>query len=229
MATEHKKDSKTSIQRVDVMSSANNSTCGPGCACGSPSGKNGKALKVAVFLVVVVAVAAILVFKTNGLTQNTTSSATNEFANVLAKTEPSANSAGQPGALGTPVSAIGDLNKVAADLDTVFLLIPTKDNAPAMKETGSALATVATTLHGKDIKTGAFVLQTNSSDYTDVAAMMTPPGIMVLTKGKGMGIVSNGITEENLMQAYVASTSGGCGTGCGPKGCPTSAAPAKKN
>lgn len=42
-----------------------------------------------------------------------------------------------------------------------------------------------------------------------------------------MGMVSGGITETNLMQAYVASTRGGdCGAGCGPKGCPTNAAPA---
>jgi len=232
MTIENKENSDKPSETVGLTSAVSDPACGPSCDCGKPSANGSSKLKIAVCLMVAVTVGAILLFKATGVTRTTTGIGANEFPNVLAKTEAkaAANSAGQQSEPGTPVSAIGDLNSVAADLDTAFLLIPSKDNGPAMKETGVALAAVEKTLRTQDIKTGTFVLQTTSTDYADVTAQMTAPGIMVLTKGKGVGIVSNGITEENLMQAYVASTSGGgCGTGCGPKGCPTSAAPPKKN
>ena len=48
-----------------------------------------------------------------------------------------------------------------------------------------------------------------------------------MSKGKGVGSVSGGITEEKILQAYVASSrAGGCGpSGCGPSssGCGPSA------
>lgn len=232
MTAENKENSDKSSEMVELTSPANDPACGPGCDCGKPTGNGSSKFKVAVCLVVVVAVGAILLFKATGVTRTAPGVGTNEFPNIFAKAEATApaNSAGQQSEFGSPVSAIADLNTVAADLDTAFLLIPSKDNGPAMKETAMALAAVKKTLRTQDIKTGTFVLQANSVDYTDVTSQMTAPGIMVLTKGKGVGIVSNGITEENLMQAYVASTSGGgCGTGCVPKGCPTSAAPPKKN
>ena len=232
MTAENKENSDKPSETVGLTSAVSDPACGPDCDCGKPSGNGNSKLKVVACLVVVVAVGAILLFKATGVTRTATGIGTNSFPNVFAKTEAKApaNSAGQQSEFGTPISAIGDLNSVAADLDTAFLLIPSKDNGPAMEETAVALAAVEKTLRTQDVKTGTFVLQATSTDYTDVTAQMTAPGIMVLTKGKGVGIVSNGITEENLMQAYVASTSGGgCGTGCGPKGCPTSAAPPKKN
>jgi hypothetical protein len=43
---------------------------------------------------------------------------------------------------------------------------------------------------------------------------LTLPGILVMSKGRGMGAVSGEITEEKLLQAYVASSrAGGCCSG----------------
>jgi hypothetical protein len=106
---------------------------------------------------------------------------------------------------------------VADKLDTVFLVIPSKDNSPTVKETVTLLASAERTLNAKGLSAGIFTLQASSPDYPDVAAKVTPPGIAVLSKNGGIGFVSGGISESNLMQAYVASTRKG---GCGPGGCP---------
>ena len=79
------------------------------------------------------------------------------------------------------------------------------------------LASVERTLNAKGLSTGIFTLKTSSPDYPDVAAKVALPGIAVLSKGGGIGFVSGGISETNLMQAYVVSTRSG---GCGPGGCP---------
>jgi hypothetical protein len=168
-------------------------------------------------MIVVVAVAGILIFKTTNAKQN---GATSGFPSSLTSSGTVINSSGQQGGSGAALAAIADLNKVADKLNTVFIVIPSKDNAPTSKETGVVLASVERNLNAKGLSTGIYTLQATSPDYPDVAAKVTPPGIAILTKGAGIGFVSGGISESNLMQAYVASARKG---GCGPGGCPPSA------
>ena len=54
-----------------------------------------------------------------------------------------------------------------------------------------------------------------------IASQLALPGMLVMCKGGGIGSVSGEITEEKILQAYVASTrASGCGaSGCGPDGC----------
>ena len=185
--------------------------CAPGCVCEKPVGNGSSKIKVAVCLIVIVAVGGILLFKTTSAKQNP--------GTITKSKGPVLNSSGQPGGSGAPLAAIADLNTVADKLDTVFLVIPGKDNAPTTKETSAVLASVERTLNAKGLSTGIFTLQAASPDYPDVAAKVTPPGIAVLSKRGGIGFVSGGVSESNLMQAYVASTRTG---GCGPSGCPPS-------
>jgi len=200
--------------------------CGPGCGCGEPDGKGNKKKNIAICLVVLVAIGGILLFKTTNAKQTTSGTGTTGYSstNFAAKIKgPVLNSAGQKGGSGASLSAISELDTVAAQLDTVFLVIPGKDSAPSTKETGSALASVEGTLNAKGLSTGIYTLQSDSPDYPDVAAKVAAPGIAVLTKGRGIGYVSSGgISESNLMQAYVASTLGG---GCCPPGGGNAAAP----
>ena len=217
MTTESNKNDDNSSEHEKAESPETASACGPGCDCGEPSSKGNTKLKIAICLVVVIAVAGILVFKTTNALQNPFLSGTNGFSNSLAGKGAVTNSSGQQGGSGAPISAIADLNKVADKLNTVFLVIPSKDNAPTSKKTGVVLASVERTLNAKGLSTGIFTLKATSTDYPDVAVKVTPPGIAVLSKGGGIGFVSGGISESNLMQAYVASTRGG---GCGPSGCP---------
>jgi hypothetical protein len=221
MTTDANKNDDKPSETGDAESTGNFPGCGPECGCGEPADKGNSKIKIAICLVVVVAVCGILLFKTTSARQNAPGFLKSGFSNPFATKGKGVvlNSAGQQGGSGASLSAIAELNTVAAKLDTVFLAIPSKDNAPTTKETGAALAAVERTLNAKGLSTGIFTLQTASPDYTDVAAKMTPPGIAILTKGRGIGFVSGGISETNLMQAYVASTRGG---GCGPGGCPPS-------
>jgi hypothetical protein len=195
--------------------------CMPGCACEKPVGKDTSKSKVVVCLIVLVAVGGILLFKTTNTRRNSVTVATGGFPGAWgAKSNGRVlTSSEQPGGSGAPLAAIADLNTVADKLDTVFLVVLGKDNAPPTKETGAVLASVERTLNAKGLSTGIFTLQAASPDYPDVAARVTPPGIAVLSKRGGIGFVSGGISESNLMQAYVASTRTG---GCGPGGCPPS-------
>ena len=193
------------------------STCEPGCSCEKSTDKGNNKIKLAVCLVVLMAVAGILIFKTTNAKQDSSLSGSNGFSNPRAGKGTVTNSSAQKGGSGASLSAIAELNTVADKLDTVFLVIPSKDNVPTGKETVALLTSAERTLNAKGLSTGIFTLQTSSPDYPDVAAKVTPPGIAVLSKGGGIGFVSGGISESNLMQAYVASTRKG---GCGPGGCP---------
>jgi hypothetical protein len=215
MTTETSENGTKPPETGDAESAGEFPSCDPGCDCGEPTGKGNSKLKVAMCLVVVVAVAAILIFKTTNVRQTPSLSGANEFSTPLAKKGAVTSSSGQQGGSGAQLSAIADLNTIADKLDTVFLIIPGKENVPASKETGSVLASVERILNRKGLSTGIFTLKTTSPDYPDVTAKVTPPGVAVLSKGGGIGFVSGTMSETKLMQAYVASTSGG---GCCPPG-----------
>ena len=219
MTTEPSKNDNDSAEQKKAVSSETASACGSGCACGEPVSKNNTKLKIAVCLVVIVAVAGILIFKSTNALQSSSLTGTNGFSNQFATASKGAvtNSAEQKGGSGASLSAIAELNTVADKLNTVFLVIPSKDNNPTSKETVTVLASVERTLNSKGLSTGIFTLKTSSADYPEVAAKVTPPGIAVLSKGGGIGFVSGKMSESNLMQAYVASARKG---GCGPSGCP---------
>lgn len=217
MSAESSKNDNDSTDQEKAVSPETASACESGCSCGEPAGKGNNKIKIAICLVVMVAVAGILVFKTTNAKKDSTLSGSNGFSNPFAGKGNVTNSSAQKGGSGASLSAIAELNSVADKLNTVFLVIPSKDNATASKETVTLLASVERTLNAKGLSTGIYTLQTSSPDYPDVAAKVTPPGIAVLSKNAGIGFMSGGISESNLMQAYVASTRKG---GCGPGGCP---------
>jgi len=123
--------------------------------------------------------------------------------------------------IGDFVDSLGSLNKVAVNQDAVFVFLPAKSDATVAKETDKAVEAVKRTLESKNIRIGLYTLQSGSPEYTNIAAQLSLPGMLVLSKGRGMGAVLGEITEEKLLQAYVASTrAGGCGpAACGPSGC----------
>lgn len=118
------------------------------------------------------------------------------------------NSSKQEGGCGAPLAGIKELTAVAADMDTVFILVPTKDNAPFPQESIAVVNAVEKTLNGKGVSTGVYTLQTTSPDHAKIAAKLALPGIAVLTKTKHSGYVSGTITEATLMQAYITSSVG---------------------
>lgn len=243
--------------------------CGPGCACGTPSG-SGK-LKMVVSLIVLLAVASILIYRASSkgnapnvpvpaggaafafaqpapsVTPETAeqppASAMPDAANQqaagsmpAATTQPSASAtpaaATQPSANATPDAAKADqkvgeyleslsaLNRVAISQDAVFVFIPAPKNELADAKTNTAVLAAQRTLKAAKITLGLYTLRSSSPDYAGISAQVQAPAILVASKGKGMAAVSGDVTEDKLLQAFMAtSRAGGCGpasSGCGP-------------
>jgi hypothetical protein len=201
--------------------------CGPGCDCGKPSGN--KKAKVAICLVVLLAICGIFVYKAQSAKQNPQDNTKAEFAapilNQATGQEPAVKAVGDPKKVGEFIDSLASLNTVAANQDAVFVYVPASENETISKETLNAIASAGQKLKSSDIKLGLYTLRFSpSKEYASIASQLTLPGMLVMSKGKGTGTVSGEITEGKLLQAYVASSragggccpSGGSSAGCSP-------------
>ena len=208
--------------------------CGPGCGCGTPSGN--RKSKLAVSLLMLLAVASIFIYKASAAKNNASNNTPTQapvafaFAPPLPTTMPEA--ATQPSVLAMPEVAKADqkvgeyleslsaLNKVAIDQDAVFVFIPALKNDLADDKTNTAVLAAARTLKTAKITLGLYTLRSSSPEYAAISAQVQAPAILVATKGKGMTAVSGDVTETKLLQAFMTSSrAGGCGpasSGCGP-------------
>ena len=219
------------------MEEIKSQVCAPGCSCGKPSGN--KKLKAVICLIVLLAVCGILVYKAKGAKQITSTVTETGFAAPLAneavppavdKQEPAVKPAAVESnkRIGGFLDSLGSLNKVAADQDVVFVFVPAKGSDTADKKTVDAIMSAEQKLKSNGVRIGLYTLQPGSPDHTDLAAQLNSQGMLVMSKGRGMGSVSGEITETKILQAYVTSSrAGGCGpsSSCGPstKGCGPSA------
>ena len=192
--------------------------CGPGCDCGKPSGN--KKAKTVICLIVLLAVCGIFIYKTIGAKQSTPASTGTAFAapilNQATGQEPAVKAVEDKKNVGELLDSLASLNKVAVNQDTVFVFIPAKGNDIVSKEITDAIASAEQKLKSSGVSIGLYTLQSSSPEYANIAAQVPPPGILIMSKGRGMGAVSGGITETKILQAYVASSRAG---GCGPSGC----------
>jgi len=212
--------------------------CGPGCACGTPSG--GKRMKIAVSLIMLLVVASIFIYKAVAAKDNgsNNTAAKGDAAFRLAQPAPSTmpRAESQPSGTATPDAAkagqkVGEyleslsaLNKVAINQDAVFVFIPAAKNDLADDKTNTAVLAAQRTLKSNKITLGLYTLPTSSPDYSGISAQVKAPAILVACKGKGMAAVSGDVTEQKLLQAFMASSSAG---GCGPSDCGPSSADCK--
>ncbi len=205
--------------------------CGPGCDCGKPSGN--KKAKTVIFLIVLLAVCGIFVYKANSAKQtaqdNTTAAFAAPIVNQANGQEPAVKSIEEKKNVGEFLDSLASLNKVAINQDGVFVFIPANGNETIRKETTDAIASAEQKLKSKGTRLGLYTLKFSpSKEYADIAKQLPLPGILVMSKGRGIGTVSGEITETKLLQAYVASSRAGgcCPTGGGSSGCnPSSPAP----
>ncbi len=199
-------------------------------------------MKIVVSVLVLLAIAGIFIYKTASAKTDGSSNTSPKqdaafaFAQSAPSTAPVAES--QPSAVATPDAATPDvaktgqkigedleslaaLNKVALSQDAVFIFVPASSNMLADDKTSAAVLAAERTLITNKIVLGLYTLQTNSPNYSAIAAQVQAPAILVACKGKGMAAVSGEITENKLLQAFTASSrAGGCGpSGCGPSGC----------
>ena len=118
--------------------------------------------------------------------------------------------------VGENLESLSALNKVAANQDAVFVFIPTAKNDLADAKTNTAVLAAQQALKASKITLGLYTLSASSPDYSGISKQVQVPAILVATKGKGMAAVSGDVTEQKLLQAFVASSNAG---GCGPSGC----------
>lgn len=217
--------------------------CGPGCDCGNPSGSKG--LKVAICLIVLVAVGSIFAYKAMNEESATPVVTATAFAapiaNEASQQKPDAAAKAVEGketaaqsideqkatvkaveekkSVGDSLDSLASLNTVAINQDAVFVFLPAKGSDLVGKETTDAIASAEQNIKkATGAKIGLYTLKSGSPEYTNIAAQLSLPCMLVISKGRGMGTVSGGITEEKILQAYIASSRAG---GCGPSGCGT--------
>jgi cytochrome c biogenesis protein CcdA len=226
-------NNKTNDRKEQGMEKEITENCGPGCDCKKPSGNT--KVKAAVCLVVLLAVCGIFVYKTTGAKQQSIPvvtetafvapvvAANEQKAEVptIEKQEPAVNPVEDEKIVGVSLDSLAALNKVAMSQDAVFIFVTTKGLNIANKEDVDAIASARKKIESTGVKIGLYTLQSSSTDYANIASQVTPPCMLVMSKGKGAGSVSGGITEDKILQAYVASSrAGACGpSGCGPSGC----------
>jgi len=192
--------------------------CGPGCDCGKPSGN--KKAKAVICLIVLLAVCGIFVYKANSAKQSAPTITETAFAVLLANQvngqEPAVKSVEDKKGIGEFLDSLASLNKVAINQDAVLVFVPANENETIGKETINAIAAAEQKLKSSGIRVGLYTLRFSpSKEYASIASQLTLPGMLVMSKGRGMGAVSGEITEEKLLQAYVASSRAG---GCCPAG-----------
>lgn len=205
--------------------------CGPGCDCGKPSGNT--KVKAAVCLIVLLAVCGIFVYKAMSAKQSTPAITGTAFAAPIANQangqEPVVKSVADKKTVGEFLDSLASLNKVAVNQDAVFVFVPAKGNDTVNKGITDAIASAEQKIKSSGVSLGLYTLQSSSPEYANIAAQLPPPGMLVMSKGRGMAGVSGEITETKILQAYVASSrAGGCGPsspGCAPStpGCGPSA------
>jgi hypothetical protein len=200
------------------MENAKSEVCGPGCGCGKPSGN--KKAKAVVCLIVLLAICGIFVYKAKSAKQNTQAVTETSFAaplvNQATGQEPAVKSVEDKKIAGEFIDSLASLNKVAINQDAVFVFIPANENETISKETIDAIASAEQKLKSSGLRIGLYTLRFSpSKEYASIAKQLTLPGMLVMSKGRGMGAVSGEITETKLLQAYVASSRAG---GCCPSG-----------
>jgi hypothetical protein len=213
---------------MEALKQQASACCGSDCGCHGP--KAPSKMRWVLGAVVLVAAGAMVVkavLKNNSVSPE---KATAGYAAVPPTAQ--APVAGVPAVVKEPaapmnmkviktIGTLSELNTVAADTTAVFMLLPGKNEAADKLPMAQVQGAVRTIETQSGTKVGVFTLKTDSPEYEQIATQTALPGVLAMVKGRGMVPVSGEITEEKLVQAYVAASSaGGCGAGgCGPTGC----------
>jgi len=179
-------------------------TCGPGCSCGSTPRKD--RLPRIVSFAVLATVVGILAYKTVGARQADSMPAWESgYESAVAFSSPAGGNLG----------AFSDLNRYAMKQDAVFIYVPDKGGRNISKASKEAVLSAHKVLAGKGTKVGFFTLKTSSPDFKAISSQIPVPAVLVVSKGKGMAVVSGEATVNKILQAFVESSRA---SSCGPGG-----------
>lgn len=134
---------------------------------------------------------------------------------ATAASESSTNALVSSAGFGIPLKAFSDLDQLAQDFEGVCVFVPDKGNANPNIEAVAAILKAQTTLKNIQISFGLFQLSTDSPDYSSFAKIAQAPGFLIARKNAGMRAVVGEVTEQNVLQTWVA-TKRQIGCGCCP-------------
>ena len=126
---------------------------------------------------------------------------------------------------GAALDSLASLNKVAADKDAVFILLPGEDRKGAEAASREIEAAIEK-IRSSGTSAAAFTLEEGASDralLVERFSITSFPCVFALGKGCGAAAVSGEITEAKLLRAFVLASRprSPCGTPCGPSSpCP---------
>lgn len=216
-------------QRVDEVEGTE-SSCSPACSC------NARALstkgKVIICLVVALAAVVVVVQGSANKARTETNTGQEAFATdpvtIPAKTTSATNEQatateekpGEAAIWGKPLDALASLNEVAAEKDAVFVFLPAKGGKRTRMITNEVEA-AARKAQSRGTSIGAYTLDKDGQDYTQVTSQVPAPCVLVMVKGAGISAVDGEITEAKLLEALVAASrpSSCAPSGCAPSGC----------
>ena len=235
---DNKEQSYNKENADDVQSCCDGDSC-----CPSGPDDSGKGWKMVVFILIVVAAGVVLARSLIDKSNSAIDQTQPLFATIPPESSPHTPSLlndtikkeGSDKAETTlwgqeldSLDSLASLNKLAADVDAVFVLLAAKNQLNDQAITKEIEAT-AQKIISNGSKVSAFRLKESAPDYAQLAKQVSIPSVLAMVKGRGMSTVSGEITETKLIQAFVAASrpTSGCGpAGCGPTGCgPTLAKP----
>ena len=125
-----------------------------------------------------------------------------------------------PSLWGKPLDSLASLSKVAAETDSVFILLAADDQQGNQTITNEIEA-AAKKIQSNGISISAFTLKKSAPNYAQLTKQLSLPCVLAMVKGGGASGVSGEITEAKLIQAFVAASrpaSACCPSGvpCGP-------------
>jgi len=227
--------SKSAVQAFGDVAAhsggADSPECGPECGChtGGLSTKS----KVLVCLAVAVAAGAVMArgFLRKGASE---CKRTQEgFSTAMPASKPDSTSSSnaaekdvaeresESALWGDPLKSLASLNTVAMDKDAIFVLLLGKHERE-VRAIRKEIDAAARKIMSRGAVLAAYTLDRHAEGYAEVAQQAPPPCVLAMVKGRGMAVARSPVTEEELLQAYVAASRpmGGCGPGgCGPSGC----------
>ncbi len=138
------------------------------------------------------------------------------------KTEEDLPGKASPALWGPELDSLASLNKAAADIDAVFVLLAAEDQQDIQTITNEIEA-AAKKIQAGGISISAFRLKQIAPNYANLTKQLSAPCVLAMVKGGGMsGVSADQITETKLVQAFVAASrpsSGCCPPGSGAS-CP---------
>lgn len=192
-------------------------------------------VKVAVFAVVCLAAAGVVVRSFLGKADSSTGGPDRSFVAVI-EPESAAEPAGEDPegyeqpvqtaevVCGAKLDSVAALNEVAAGKEVVFILLAGESEEPA-HEAARQVEEALKKISARGVRIASFTMGSEAADYARLVqrfSIESFPSIIVMGRGCGAAAVSGEITEAKLLRAFVFASRppSSCGTSCSPSsGC----------